>query len=238
MKINCIIIEDEPLALEQIASYVEKVPFLNLKQSFLNAIDPITYLKGNTVDLIFLDIEMEDFTGIQFLKTLKEPPQIVLTTAYANYALEAFDLKVADYLLKPISFERFLQAADKVYDTLINKEPEGESGVVSSRDYIFVKTDYRIQRIDFKEILFVEGQKEYLRIYTSSGKIMTLMTFGTLLNLLPDNFVRVHNSYVVSINKIESIEKQRIKIGDQLIPISDSYKTAFFNLLKGRNLLP
>ena len=239
MTIRCIAIDDEPPALKQISDYIEKVPFLQLEQSFFNAIEPISFLRTHSIDLIFLDIEMEDFTGIQLIKTLKNPPKVILTTAYDSYAIEAFDLEVSDYLLKPVSFERFLRAVEKVYAELAPAavaDPEG-SGVTVQREYIFVKTEYKIQRIDLKDILFIEGQKEYLRIHTINEKIMTLQSFKNMAALLSDNFVRVHNSYIVALDKIESIERQRIRIGEQLIPISDTYKTVFFELLKQRNLL-
>ena len=241
MIIKCIAIDDEPPALKQIQDYIGKVPFLSVEESFLNAIEPISYLRENQVDLIFLDIEMEDFTGIQFIKTLKNPPKIILTTAYDQYAIEAFDLKVNDYLLKPISFERFLQAVDKVYAELakerLSTQPEATTFSPPKRDYIFVKTEYRIDRIDLRNILFIEGMREYLRIHTTEGKVMTLQSFKNMLSLLPETFVRVHNSYVVSMDKIESIERQRIKIGDHMIPISETYKSSFFDLLKKRNML-
>ena len=240
MTIRCIIIEDEPLALEQMEKYVEKVDFLKLEKSFSNAIDPSRYLKENAIDLIFLDIEMEDFTGLQFLKSLTHKPQIVLTTAYDNYALEAFDLDVNDYLLKPISFDRFLRSANKVYDNLKVSAPPAERIEVHtapSQEYIFVRTEYRMEKIKLNEILFVEGKKEYLRIHTLDKKVMTLMSFKKLAEMLTDNFVRVHNSYLVALDKIESIENQRLRIGEELIPVSNSYKTKFNELLKSRGLI-
>ncbi|MDX2360888.1 MAG: LytTR family DNA-binding domain-containing protein [Crocinitomicaceae bacterium] len=239
MTIKCIIIEDEPLALEQMEDYVGKVDFLQLERSFSNAIEPARYLKENDIDLIFLDIEMEDFTGLQFLKSLTHKPQIILTTAYDNYALEAFDLDVSDYLLKPISFDRFLRSANKVYDNLKSPVRGSETPETTSiiQDYIFVRTEYRMEKIHFKDILFVEGKKEYLRIHSTSKKVMTLMSFKKLLGMLSDNFVRVHNSYIVSLDKIETIENQRLKIGEHMIPVSNSYKTGFYELLKDRNLM-
>ncbi len=238
MTIKCIAIEDEPPALKQIRDYIEKVPFLSLEQTFYNAIEPISYLKDHEVDLIFLDIEMEDFTGIQFIKTLKNPPLVILTTAYDSYAIEAFDLEVTDYLLKPISFDRFLQAVEKVYTMMAGNRSNGEpTGPGYAKDYIFLKTEYKIQRVNLKDILYIEGQREYLQVHTTTEKIMTLQSFKHMAALLPEYFVRVHNSYMVSLDKIDSIERQRIRIGEVLIPISTTYRNMFYELLKQRNML-
>jgi DNA-binding LytR/AlgR family response regulator len=234
MIIRCIAIDDEPPALKQIENYVKKIPFLELKKSFLNAVEPLRYLKENKIDLIFLDIEMDDFTGIQFIKTLKNRPKIILTTAYDSYALEAFDLEVTDYLLKPISFERFLHAADKVYDQLTDKVHDQAISTQDEykRDYIFLKTEYRIQRVDFDDILYIEGMKEYLRIYTKNEKLMILQSFKKMESLLPpENFIRVHRSYIVALNKIDTVERNKIKIGDKTIPVGEKYKKGFFEKL-------
>ena len=238
MIIKCIAIEDEPLALDQIEAYINKVDFLQLEKKFSNAIEPISYLKENKVDLIFLDIEMEEFTGLQLLNMLTHRPKVILTTAYDKYALDAFDLDVSDYLLKPISFERFLKAVDKVYLSCKPKKlGEEKESNNTAKEYIFVKTTRKVQRVNFRDIIYIEGQKEYLRVYTEKEKIMTLMTFKEMLALLPDNFVRIHNSYIVSLDKVKSIEDQTVILTDNILPISNSYKTAFFNLLKLRKLI-
>ena len=228
MKINCIVIDDEQPAIEQMVEYISRVPFLNLLKSFDNAIEPINFLKSNHVDLIFLDIEMEGFTGLQLLKSLQHKPKIILTTAYDRYAIEAFDLNVSDYLLKPISFERFIKSLDKIFDSFAEsgKSPEGET--VYKRDYFFVKTEFRMQRVDFNDILYIEGMNEYLRINTTKEKIMTLQSFKNIEEILPkENFVRVHKSYIVALNKIDSVERNRISIGNKLIPVSNTYKETF-----------
>lgn len=228
MKINCIVIDDEQPAIEQMVEYISRVPFLNLLKSFDNAIEPLNFLKSNHVDLIFLDIEMEGFTGLQLLKSLQHKPKIILTTAYDRYAIEAFDLNVSDYLLKPISFERFIKALDKIFDSFVEsgKSPEGEP--IYKRDYFFVKTEFRMQRVDFNDILYIEGMNEYLRINTSKEKIMTLQSFKNIEEILPmENFVRVHKSYIVALNKIDSVERNRISIGNKLIPVSNTYKETF-----------
>jgi two-component system LytT family response regulator len=244
MVINCIAVDDEPPALVQMEEYISRVPFLNLKASFDNAIQAIEYLKSNDVDLLFLDIEMEGFSGIQLLNILKKRPKVVLTTAYDQYAIKAFDLDVSDYLLKPISFERFLQSVEKIFD-LLNKpipstKKENLNAVIEmhpSRNYMFVKTEYRMQRVDFNDILYIEGLKEYLIIQTQKEKILTLQNFKRMEDMLPsDNFARVHKSYIVALDKIISIEHNRIKIANKLIPIGDSYSKMFYKMLEERKL--
>ncbi|MBN2663784.1 MAG: response regulator transcription factor [Bacteroidales bacterium] len=232
MIINCLVIDDELPAIEQMEEYISRVPFLKHIKSFDNAIEPISFLKENTVDVIFLDIEMENFTGLQFIKTLSHKPLIILTTAYDKYAIEAFNLSVSDYLLKPISFERFLQSIDKIFDHFSGIKQSENSSKQYKKDYFFVKTEYRYQRIDFEDILFIEGMREYLKIHTISEKIMTLQNFKTIEEILPDdNFFRVHKSYIVALNKINNVEKNRITIGDKIIPISETYKDAFLNII-------
>lgn len=233
MKINCIVIDDELPAIQQMEEYIKRIPFLNLQKSFDNAIDPLNYLKENSVDLIFLDIEMEGFSGLQFIKSIQNKPKIILTTAYDAYALDAYNLNVSDYLLKPISFERFIQSLDKVFEYFSATKPVDLSEKTYKKDYFFVKTEYRMQRIDFDDILFIEGMKEYLRIHTKNERVMTLQSFKTIEEFLPSgNFIRVHKSYIVAINKIDSIERNRITIGKQIIPIGDTYKDLFHKIIK------
>ncbi len=232
MKINCIAIEDEPLALKKIKAYIQQINYLNLLHDFNNAVDAIGFLKENPVDLIFLDIRMKKLSGIQFLEALHINAKIIITSAYDEYALKGYELNVTDYLLKPFTFERFLSSVDKVYHQLKTTERD------KTNEYIFVKTEYRIEKIEIKQILYIQGMKDYLQIHTIDKKIMTLQTFKHLLETLPPNdFQRVHNSYIVSISRIESIERNRIRIGKTLIPISDSYKDNFYRLLKERKLL-
>ena len=175
---------------------------------------------------------MKMLTGIQFLESLKSKPKVIITSAYDEYALKGYELDISDYLLKPFSFDRFLKSAEKVYNELSNKN------IGQNPDYVFVKTEYRIEKIELKRILYIQGMKDYLQICTADKKVMTLQTFKNLAQILPKNeFVRVHNSYIVSISKIESIERNRIKIGDDLIPISDSYKGGFYELLNEKKFL-
>lgn len=232
MKINCIAIEDEPLALKKIKEFIEQVDFLSLLAGFDNAIEAIGFLKKNSVDLIFLDIRMKKLSGIQFLESIQIKPKVIITSAYDEYALKGYELDVVDYLLKPFTFERFLKAVDKVYNQLNSLESN------NSNEYIFVKTEYRIEKVEMKDILFIQGMKDYLQIHTIDRKIMTLQTFKKILEILPQiDFQRVHNSYIVSISKIENIERNRIRIGKDLIPISDSYKDKFYGVLKERKIL-
>jgi two-component system, LytTR family, response regulator len=232
MKINCIVIEDEPLALKKISGYISKIDYLNLLSVFNNAIDAIGFLKTNVIDLIFLDIRMKGFSGIQFLESLNSKPKIIITSAYDEYALKGYELDVSDYLLKPFAFDRFVKSVEKIYRELTDNKLEQKP------DYIFVKTEYRIEKVDLKNILYVQGMKDYLRIFTVGKSIMTLQSFRNFIQALPEKeFIRVHNSYIVSISKIESIERNRIRIGDKIIPISDTYKDNFFNLLKENKYL-
>jgi two-component system LytT family response regulator len=232
MKINCIIIEDEPLASKKLKGFVVQVDYLNLLEVFDNAIDAIGYLKQNTVDLIFLDIRMKSLSGIQFLESIQVKPKVIITTAYDEYALKGYELDVADYLLKPFAFERFLKSIDKVYGQL------EESKNHQTNDFIFVKTEYRMEKIILKDILYIQGMKDYLQIHTIDKKIMTLQTFKKISEILPANdFQRVHNSYIVSISNIDNIERNRIRIGKDLIPISDSYKERFYSILKDNKIL-
>ena len=171
MKINCIAIEDEPLALKKIKEFIEQVDFLKLLAGFDNAIEAIGFLKKNSVELIFLDIRMKKLSGIQFLESIQIKPKVIITSAYDEYALKGYELDVVDYLLKPFTFERFLKSVDKVYNQLNSLESN------NSNDFLFVKTEYRIEKVEIKDILFIQGMKDYLQIHTIDRKIMTLQTF-------------------------------------------------------------
>ncbi|MFC2121652.1 LytR/AlgR family response regulator transcription factor [Bacteroidota bacterium] len=242
MVLNCVAIDDEPLALEIISDYVSKVPFLNMSITFDNALDSIDYLKKNKIDLLFLDIEMEKLTGIQFLNVINERPEVIFTTAYDKYAIEGFELEAADYLLKPISFERFVKAVDKVYNKLYSQaqiEKPLQNLTISNPidNYFFVKTENRLEKLFFHDILYVEGQGDYLRITLDNKRIMTLQSFSKIETILPkNNFIRVHKSFLVAIDKIDSIVKNKIRINDAYIPIGESYKKDFFKKLEGKRL--
>jgi two-component system, LytTR family, response regulator len=229
MLIKCIAIDDEPLALSKLEGFIEKIPDLSLVMTFDNAIDAIGWLKENETDLIFLDIQMEQLTGIQFLEAVRSRPQIIITSAFDQYALKGFELNVADYLLKPFSFQRFTQAIDKVLDHCLQKE-RSRGSKTENINYIFVKTEYRLERIDINEILYIEGMKDYLRIICSTKKIMTLQNFAQIEKILPaENFCRVHKSFIVALDKIRSVERGVIIIADQRIPVSNTYKDSFFS---------
>ncbi|PCJ01367.1 MAG: DNA-binding response regulator [Flavobacteriales bacterium] len=226
-KYNCIIIEDEPLALERTKGFVEKIPFLKLCAVFDNALDGLAYLKSNVVDILFLDINMDELSGIELLQSSKIDSQVIITTAYQEYALKGYELNVTDYLLKPFTFDRFLTAVNKVHEIIRKTTPD------ITKDFIFIKTENRLEKVNLSDIIYIEGMSDYRRIHTRFNKIMTLQNFGELEQLIPSSIVcRVHKSYMVAIDKIESIERSRIKITDKLIPISDTYKEHFFKLIK------
>jgi len=227
MKINCIIIEDEPFALERMKEFVLKLSFLNLLTVFDNAVDALVFLKTNKVDLIFLDINLGDFSGIRFLETSAVKSRVIFTTAYQEYALKGYDLKVADYLLKPFTFERFVQAVDRAVEHL----PKRPSPAAPS-NFIFVKTENRLEKVFLKEIIYIEGMRDYRRIHTAAKKIMTLQTFAELERQIPPKIIcRVHKSYMVALAQIDAVEKNGIKIKDKIIPISETYRKNFFALI-------
>ncbi len=222
-KHSCIIIEDEPLALERTKDFVLKIPFLNLLATFDNALEGLSFLKSNEVDLLFLDINMDELSGIELLESSNISSQVIITTAYQEYALKGYELNVTDYLLKPFTFNRFLQAVNKTHENLQQNIAE------PTPDYIFIKTENRLDKINLNDIIYIEGMRDYRRIHTVNKKIMTLQNFKDLEKIIPSNLVcRVHKSYMVSLPKIESIERSRIKIGDKLIPISETYRASFF----------
>jgi DNA-binding LytR/AlgR family response regulator len=197
MSISCIIIEDEPLAMERTKSYVQKLPFLNLLACFENGIDALVYLNTNKVDLIFLDINLGEISGIQLLETGNITSQVIIITAYQEHALKGFELNVTDYLMKPYTFDRFLQAVSRAQDNL------SKTTLETQKDFIFIKTEYRLEKISFNDILYIEGMRDYRRIHTSHKKIMTLQTFKELEQEIPASIIsRVHKSFMVSLNKI------------------------------------
>jgi len=223
VKTTCIIIEDEPLAMERTKNYVQKLPYLQLLACFDNGIDALQFLKQQNTDLIFLDINMADLSGIQLLETKNIQSEVIITTAYQEYALKGFDLKVADYLLKPFKFERFIQAVERVQQVLT------KNNIPADKKFVFVKTAYRLEKIVLDEVLYIEGMRDYRRIVTASKKIMTLETFKEFEREIPASIIcRVHKSYMVAIDKIDSVKKDLITINDISIPISDTYKKSFF----------
>ncbi|MBK9543172.1 MAG: response regulator transcription factor [Bacteroidetes bacterium] len=230
---TCIIIEDEPLALQRTKGFVDKIPFLNLIGTFEDSLSGLAFLQSNKVDLLFLDINMDELSGIELLESSKITCQVIITTAYQEYALKGYELNVTDYLLKPFTFDRFLKAVNKAQENLKQIAPTVPAN--SSAAFIFVKTENRLEKINIGDILYIEGMRDYRRIHTVEKRIMTLQNFSELEQILPPNLVcRVHKSFMVGINKIESIERSRIKIADQLIPISETYKEQFFQIINNR----
>jgi DNA-binding LytR/AlgR family response regulator len=224
---KCIVIEDEPLAMERTKGFIEKIPFLFLCATFDNAMDGLAYLKSNTIEILFLDINMDEVSGIELLQNTKINSHIIITTAYEQYALKGYELNVSDYLLKPFSFSRFLSAVNNIIEKINEKQ---NKKVI---EYIFIKTENRLEKVNLSDILYIEGMSDYRKIHTTSKRIMTLQSFNDLENIIPSSIIcRVHKSYMVAINKIETIERRRIKINSTLIPISDTYKDFFLKYIK------
>lgn len=224
---KCIIIEDEPLAMERTREFVGKVPFLQLEATFENALEGLTYLTTHPVDVLFLDINMDELSGIELLESANITSQVIITTAYQQYALKGYELNVTDYLLKPFTFPRFLQAAGKARDNLTKK------GSAANPEFIFVKTENRLEKVMLADIVYIEGMRDYRRIHTTGKSIMTLQNFTELEDLLPAGQIcRVHKSYMVALQRIEAIERGRILIADQRIPISATYRDGFFKQIR------
>jgi DNA-binding LytR/AlgR family response regulator len=234
--IRCLALDDEILALDLLEDNVRKVPFLELVKKCQSAFEALDYLKHEQVDLIFLDVQMPDVSGIQFLKSLPTKPLVIITSAYEKYALEGYELDVVDYLLKPFSFDRFLRAINKASEQLElnNRTPISEAHEEnrSIHDFIFVKADYKLVKIDFREILFIEGLKDYIKIYIGEKPVITLMSMKVIEDKLPANeFVRVHKSFIVALKKIRFIQRNFIQIGEREIPISDNYRDHLFSII-------
>lgn len=229
---NIIIVDDEPLAREVLETYISKFPGLRLIASCQNAIEAFETLNAEKVDLMFLDIQMPQISGIDFLKTLSNPPKVIFTTAFSNYALDGYELNVVDYLLKPIAFDRFVKAINKAMDLL--KKPknvlssdsqEEEENEEEKPDYIFVKADKKLIKVKFEDIFYIEGLKDYVILHTPSGRIVTLQTMKSLEEKLPSEiFMRVHRSYIVNLNKIDVMEGNMLEVNKKTVPIGKNYK--------------
>ncbi len=229
MKLSCLIVEDEPLARSLLEDYVRKVPYLSLEAACADPLEALDYLRKNTVDLLFLDIQMPEVTGISLLKALQKKPLVILTTAYSQYALEGYALDVVDYLLKPITFERFLQAVEKARQRKENvPEVIAPKPDEAGQPFVFVKDGTKLVKVLLSEILYIEGLKDYVTIHTRQQKIVSLQRLKAMEEQLPsDQFIRVHHSYIVALRAIDVIHKGEIQIGAAFIPISDSYRKAF-----------
>ncbi len=216
---KCIAIDDEPLALEIIKNYSDRISFITLVGSFTNVLEAIDFMHKNVVDLIFLDIQMPHITGFQFINSLSNPPMIIFTTAYPDYALEGFEVNAVDYLLKPFSFDRFLKGVQKAYDLYLIKTQKQNQISLSDepQSFLLVKSDYSIVKVDIDKIEYIEGLKDYVKIYKGDPRpILSKMTMKNLEEKLPpDKFVRIHKSYIVSLDYIDIIENNRVKIKDK-----------------------
>lgn len=240
MTLDCIIVDDEPLALELMESYVKRTPFLNLVGKYSSAVQAMGDIAGKNIDVMFLDIQMPELNGLEFSKTVDRHTKIIFTTAFGQYAIDGYKVNALDYLLKPVSYVDFLRAANKaaewfeVYKT-------GESSIQhpvsqSDRDYIFVKSDYKLVRVDLKSILYVEGLKDYVKIYIEGQPkpVISLMTMKAMEEMLPaEKFMRVHRSFIVNKEQIKVVDRGRIVFGKEYIPVGDNYKQVFQLFLDG-----
>lgn len=239
MKINCIAIDDEPLALDVIEHHADKIPYLSLQAKVLNPFDAIDILSKEKIDLMFIDIQMPELTGFELLRTLSVKPMVIFTTAYPDYALESYEMDAVDYLLKPIPFERFLKSVNKVKQRLSNPaiSPEISSIQPDTPDYIFIKTEYKTVKLFLNEILYAESYKDYVIFYLKDEKISSLLSIKAVESFLPaSNFIRVHRSFIIALDKIDSIERNLIIIDGKNIPIGESYRDAFRLLIDGKRI--
>ncbi|KUG06418.1 LytR/AlgR family response regulator transcription factor [Solirubrum puertoriconensis] len=250
-KLTCVIIDDEPLALDLLAGYCAQVPYLELKGQFHDALVGLAFVQDNPVDVVFVDIHMPRITGLQLVQLLPSPgPKVIFTTAYDQYAVQSYELSAADYLLKPIAFERFVQAVNKVRQApasapampavvpALTPAPAETAPVPVAPDAMFVKNEHRLQRVAFNDILYIEGMKEYLMIYTLGSKILTLQSFKRVEEVLPpDRFARIHKSYIVALNHIEHVERSKVQVAGRLLPIGDTYRDSFAATIRAYNLL-
>lgn len=232
--IRTIAIDDEPLALQLVSSYIEKTPVLEMAGAFDNPIDAMEFLEENQVELIFLDIEMPDLNGIEFARLLENKPKLVFTTAYEKYALQGFKLDAIDYLLKPFGYPDFLKAVEKVRKQIgLEKSVEKEE-ISTNNEFLFLKSEYKIRRINFNDIIYVEGLKDYIKVFVENHDkpIMSLNSMKSIESKLPaDRFMRVHRSFIVNLHRIDTVERSRIVFGKVYIPVSDQYKEAFQSFL-------
>ena len=224
MTLNCVIIDDEPLATGLLESYAQKIPFLNVLGVYNSASDAIRTIRENNIHLLFLDIQMPEISGLEFARIIDKDTRIVFTTAFSQYAIDGYKVNALDYLLKPISFEKFLETADKALEWFESQTKQ--KSMVQDR-FIFLKSEYKLQKINFDDILYVEGLKDYVKIYLkdSSKNVMSLMNMKKIEEYLPKpEFMRIHRSYIVHVKEVETIDRFRMVIGNQYLPISDSYK--------------
>ncbi|RYF85332.1 MAG: response regulator transcription factor [Chitinophagaceae bacterium] len=222
---RCLIVDDEPLAINLLKDYLGKVTDLELVKATTDVFDALKTAQNEEIDLVFLDIQMPELTGIQFMKILNGKSKVILTTAYQDYALQGYEFDVVDYLLKPFSLERFIIAVNKART---RGESKGVEPALPATDFIFVKSEYRMVRIELKDILYLESLRDYVAIHTAKEKILTLQSLRSFEEQLKSNFIRVHKSYIVAVDKIKAIEKRRLIIGETYIPIGETYLDAFW----------
>ncbi len=238
--LNCIAIDDEPFALDLISAFCSKIRYINLLGTFLDPFESVQTLNNDQVDLMFLDIQMPHISGLEFLKSLYNPPMVIFTTAFKEYAYEGFEYNAVDYLVKPFAFDRFSRSVSKAFQLLTLKIPpdaSGEEVPAILPGFLMVKVEYSTIRVKLEDILYIEGLKDYVKIFTEGKLILTKTTMKNIMEKLPpDHFFRVHKSYIVSIDKIDMIENSRILIGTQRIPIGESFRTNFFTIVN-RNLV-
>ncbi len=237
--IHTIAIDDEPLALQLVAGYIEKTPGLELIGKFDNPLDAFEFMNNESVDLIFVDIQMPDLNGLEFTKAINKGPKVIFTTAFEKYALEGYKLNVVDYLLKPFSYEEFFTAVQKAVNLIRLENKHQEEQIETNNEFLFLKSEYKIRRINFNDILYVEGLKDYVKVYIKNEPkpVLSLTTMKLLESKLPEKkFMRVHRSFIVNLDKVEIIERSRIVFGKEYIPVSDQYKDKFQEFLN-RNFL-
>ena len=241
MMIRCLAIDDEPLALQQLVAYIRKVPFLELAAQCSSALEARAFLERDTADAIFCDINMPDLNGMDFVKSLAVPPLVVFTTAYSEYAVEGFRVNAVDYLLKPFGLQDFLRAANRLRERLESKAPVADASASNTQDdTLFLKTDYRIVKVNIPDIRYVEAMSEYLKVWTEgeAKPIITLLSMKKMEERLPDYFMRIHRSYIVNLNKIQEVNKNRIFLDSQTeLPIGDLYKEEFQAYLNANYLV-
>jgi DNA-binding LytR/AlgR family response regulator len=234
-RLSCMVVDDEPLALSLIGDYVSKVPGLFLAYTISDPLQALEIVKRETIDLIFLDIQMPELNGIQFLKILQKKSMVIITTAYSEYALDGYEHHVIDYLLKPVTLERLMISADRAFERYRALQREEKPLVQSNPDvqHIFVKTEYRIVKVDLNEIYYLEGARDYVLIHLADEKILTLQSMKSIEKDLPERqFIRVHKSFIIAINKIAFIERGRVSIKKAMIPVSDTYRENFLKRLR------
>ena len=218
-KVNCLVVDDEELARTLLENYISRLPHLNLVEKCVNPMDALKALEENDIDLIFLDIQMPEMSGIDFLKSLHKKPKVIFTTAYSDYAIEGYQLDVVDYLLKPFSFERFLQAVNKAVDLISSTSNPLE------KDYLLVKSEHKVHKIKYEDIRYIQSMREYVAYFLPKRKILALNSLKKLEEELPsDQFIRIHKSYIIPIQKVTTLEGNMVHIGNEKLPIGNLYK--------------